>query len=135
HRADDVDVSVVDSHGAIVRTLASGVRMAIKKRGFFSWNGREDNGSFAPDGAYYVRVALIHQGRTVTIAGPSGPEPFEIETTVPAPRITSVDPRVVPGGGRTRVTIRYAGNETRSGTILLFKRNATGGTQLVKSFL
>jgi hypothetical protein len=135
HRADDVDVSVVDSHGAIVRTLASGFHMTLKKRAFFSWSGREDDGSFAPDGTYYVRVALIHQGRTVTISGPSGPEPFKLETTVPRPRITSVNPRVIPVGTRTQVTLRYTGNETRSGTILIYKRDAAGATQLVKSFL
>ena len=81
HRADDVDVDVVDSDGAIVRTLASDLHMTIKKRVFFVWNGRADNGSIAPDGTYYVRVALIHQGRTVTISGPSGPESFKIKTT------------------------------------------------------
>src|SRR5205085_6676441 len=135
HRADDVDVSVVDGHGVIVRTLASGMHMAIKKRAFFTWTGREDNGSLAPDGTYYVRVALIHQGRTVTISGPSGPEPFEIKTTVPTPRITSVTPEDIPAGAATRITIRYRGNETRSGTLLIYRRRARGGTQLIKAFL
>src|SRR5437588_6555111 len=109
HRADDVDVDVVDSDGAIVRTLASDLHMTIKKRVFFVWNGRADNGSIAPDGTYYVRVALIHQGRTVTISGPSGPQSFKIKTAAPAPRITSVAPRVVPGGSSARITIHYAG--------------------------
>lgn len=135
HRADDVDVDVVDSHGAIVRTLASGVHMAIKKRSFFSWSGREENGSLAPDGTYYVRVALIHQGRTVTISGPSGPEPFKISTTVPRPRITSVTPRTLSGGAQSRVTIRYTGNETRSGTILIYRARPGGRDQLLKSFV
>jgi hypothetical protein len=135
HRADDVDVDVVSSTGAIVRTLASGVHMAIKKRAFFAWNGRDDRGSFAPDGTYYVRVALIHQGRTVTISGPTGPESFKIKTTVPAPRITSVEPRVIPGGSSARIAIRYTGNETRSGTILIYRVGARGRANLVKSFI
>jgi hypothetical protein len=135
HQADDVDVSVVDARGAIVRTLASGVHMVIKRRAFFTWNGREDNGSFAPDGTYFVRVALIHQGRTVTISGPAGPESFKIQTTVPMPRITSVTPRLLTYGARAAVTIRYAGNETRSAKILIYRLGARGRAQLVKSFV
>jgi hypothetical protein len=135
HRADDVDVDVVDSDGGIVRTLASGRHMAIKRRACYVWNGREDNGSFAPDGTYYVRVALIHQGRTVTISGPTGPLSFKVKTTAPSPRITSVLPRTIPGGGAARVTIRYTGNETRSGTILIYRVRAHGRANLVKSFV
>ena len=44
--------------------MRRGVR---KPDGLFSWNGREDNGQVAPDGVYYFRVALIHQGRTADI--------------------------------------------------------------------
>jgi hypothetical protein len=135
HRADDVDVYVVSANGSIVRTLASGVHMAIRKRMLFVWNGRDDNGSYAPDGTYYVRVALIHQGRTLTIAGASGPEPFKVKTVAPTPRITSVAPHVVPGGAKTRITIRYTGNETRSGTLLIYRVGARGKANLVKSFI
>ena len=42
-------------------------------RRLFVWNGREDNGRLAPDGTYYVRVALMHQGRTVDDLGRAGP--------------------------------------------------------------
>jgi FlgD Ig-like domain len=134
HRADDVDVSVVNASGMTVRTLASGVHMPIQKRMAFIWNGRKGDGSLAPDGIYFVHVLLSQQGRTVTISDSSGPVPFKINTTVPSPRITSVTPRTVAAGRATRVTIRYTGNETRSGTILIY--NATSGKpQLVKTFL
>jgi hypothetical protein len=135
HRADDVDVYIVDSDGVIVRTLASGVHMAIKERVPFTWNGREDDGSFAPDGTYYIRVALIHQGRTVTISNQSGPEPVKIKTTFPHPRILAVIPPVVPVGAGTKVTIRYTGNDQRLATVLIYRVDAGGSPQLVKGFL
>jgi len=135
HSADDVDVYVVNSGGSIVRTLASGVHMQIKKRVVFTWNGREDDGSLAPDGVYYVRLELIHQDRSVTISGPSGPEGFKIKTTFPMPRITSVTPRAIASGTSSSVTIRYTGNETRSGTILLYRVRANGKAALVKRFV
>ena len=52
-------------------------------RRLFVWNGREDNGRLAPDGTYYVRVALIHQGRTVTISDASGPKTVKVKTARP----------------------------------------------------
>ena len=71
HRADTVDVYVVDAEDdQIVRTVATGRHMRIDVRnpdGVFHWNGREDNGQVAPDGTYYFRVALLHQGRTVDL--------------------------------------------------------------------
>lgn len=135
NRADDVDVYVVDANGSIVRTLASNVHMAIKKRMLFVWNGREDDGSVAPEGTYYVRVALIHQGRTVTISDASGPEPVKIKILPPVPRIVNVTPRVIDSGSHPSVTIRYSGNETRSGTMLLYRVGHGGRAKLVKSFL
>src|SRR5436305_1466299 len=114
HRSDDVDVDIVDQGGTIVRTLASGVHMrggAHPVRRLFVWNGREDSGRIAPDGTYYVRVALIHQGRTVTISDPSGPAPVKVKATPPAPVVKSATPHLIPNGSSSSVTIAYAGNE------------------------
>ena len=41
------------------------------RRGF-TWDGRTANGAVAPDGTYYIRVALIHQGRSVLISNNAG---------------------------------------------------------------
>ena len=72
HRADTVVVSVVSADtGSIVRTVADGRHMRKGVRnpdGVFRWDGREDNGQVAPDGTYYFRVALIHQGRTINLS-------------------------------------------------------------------
>ena len=55
------------AHTRLRRAHAQGVR--IPRRHNFSWNGRETDGALAPDGTYYFRVALIHQGRTIELTG------------------------------------------------------------------
>ena len=138
HRSDNVDVYIVDQSGNIVRTVASGVYMrggSNPVRHYFSWNGRQDDGQLAPDGTYYVRVALIHQGRTVTISGPSGPLPVKVKSEPPTPVVKSVVPHLIPNRASTSVTINYAGNDHRGGTIRLYRTDVPGKPRLVKSFL
>ncbi|HEY2160324.1 MAG TPA: FlgD immunoglobulin-like domain containing protein [Solirubrobacteraceae bacterium] len=138
HRSDDVDVYITDQGGNIVRTLAAGVHMqggANPVRKVFVWNGREDSGRIAPDGIYYIRVALIHQGRTVTVSNASGPVPVKVKTRSPAPVVTSATPHLIPNGSNMSVTIDYAGNESRGGTVHVYRTDLPGKPQLVKSFL
>ena len=136
NRSDTVDVYVVsDETGAIVDTLASGRHMRTYDRipdGVFHWDGRESDGQIAPDGTYHLRVALLHQGRTVDLTQ----APVKVKTVPPRPVITSVTPVSIPtASGSTRVTIRYRGNEDRGGTVLIYRMDATGRSQLVKTFL
>ncbi len=134
HRSDEVAVYVIDSSGAIVRTLASGVHMGIKRRMLFYWNGRQDNGSVAPDGIYNIRVALLHQGRTVEITDRAGePEKVQVKSTPPRPVVTGVSPALLPQGS-SPVTITYGGTEHRSGIIRLYRTDPNGRPRLVKSF-
>ena len=138
HRSDNVIVSVVsDQTGVAVDTLANGRYMRKGVRhpdGVFHWNGRESSGQVAPDGTYHLRVALIHQGRTIDLDAAG--QTVRVKTVPPHPVITSVAPALIPSAsGSTRVTIRYAGNEDRGGTILLYRTDATGGRRLVKTFL
>jgi FlgD Ig-like domain len=134
-RSDVVDVYVVDSEGNIVRTVASGRHMRKDKRipdGVFHWDGRLSDGRVAPDGTYYFRVALRHQGRTIGLTG----VPVKVKTTTPRPVVVSVSPRTIPSAsGSTNVTIRYAGNENRGGTILLYRIGGPADARLVKTFL
>lgn len=137
HASDDVDVWVVDSAGRVVATLAHDKFMSGGShpvRTVFTWNGRASNGSLAGDGTYYVRVRLIHQGRTVTISDNSGPIPFRVLTRPPKPVITRVAPRVVHDSQTVPIRVDYAGNETRSATLLIYR---LGGARphLVKSFI
>jgi hypothetical protein len=137
YRTDDADVYIIDQNGAIVRTIASGrhLRRGVRKPdGVFYWNGREDNGQIAPDGVYYMKVALIHQGRTVVISNASGPEPITVKTLPPRPVVTNVSPSLIPHDG-TPVTIRYTGDENRGGTVRIYRTDLPGGPQVVKSFV
>jgi hypothetical protein len=137
HRSDDVDVYVVDQTGAIVRTVALGrhMRRGVRKPdGVFSWNGREDDGNVAPDGTYYFRVALIHQGRTVDISNSAGhPDPITVRTIPPRPVVTSVSPSLIPQDGRSGVTIHYTGNEHRGAMVQIYRTDLPGAPR-VKHF-
>lgn len=132
HRTDDVDVFVVDQDGSIVATLATNRHMRRSVRtpdGLFYWNGREDNGSVAPDGKYYIRIALLGQGRTVELTK----TPVTVKTIPPRPVVTSVSPSLMPDG-TTPVTIHYRGNEHRPATVLLYRTDVPGRLRLVDSF-
>jgi hypothetical protein len=137
HRSDDVDVYIVNQDGDIVRTLASGVHMQGGRhpvRTKFSWNGLTQDGTVAPDGTYYIRVALIHQGRSVLISNNSGPEPVTVRTVPPRPRVTSVTPSIIPRTGLVGATIRYTGTSSLPGRILIYRTDLPGLPSLVKSF-
>lgn len=137
HRSDDVDVYVVDQNDDIVSTLALGRYMrggAHPVRTQFTWDGRLDDKSIAPDGTYYVRVSLIHQGRTLVISNSAGvEEPIKVLTVAPRPVITAVTPSVVPRAG-TPVAIHFRGTENDKAFVKIYRADARGGSRLVKSF-
>ncbi len=137
HRSDDVDVYIVNSDGSIVATLATGrhMRRGVRRPdGLFQWDGRVGGGAVAPDGAYYIKVSLIHQGRSVTISNNTGPEPVTVQTVPPRPRITRVSPALIPQPGGAGAMIRYTGNVSRSGRILIYRTDLPGLPRLVKSY-
>jgi hypothetical protein len=137
--SDNVDVWVVDHTGKkIVATLALNRFMpggSHPVRTQFVWNGREQSGALAPDGTYYVKVRLVHQGRTVTISDNSGPVPFRVITVPPKPVITLVSPRVIHASRPSPIRIGYTGNETRLGTVLIYRIARHRRPTVVKSFL
>ena len=136
HRSDTVDVSVVGRAGTIVATLASGRHMRRGVRnpdGEFFWNGRDDNGRIAPDGVYYVRVALLGQGRTINIASQGGQlQTVTIDTHAPRPRVTSVQPQLTAAPSNS--AIRYTGTEARGASVLIYRTDLPGTPRLVKVF-
>jgi hypothetical protein len=137
HRSDDVDVYVVDQSGAVVDTVASGRHMRRGVRnpdGEFAWNGRLSDGRVAPDGTYYFRVSLIHQGRTVVISNASGAEPITVVSAPPRPQVTSVSPRVIPQAGSLATTITLTGEDRRGGFVKLYRTDGPGAPRLVKVF-
>ena len=124
NQSDRVDVYMADKAGRLVATLALGRYMqggSNALRSLFVWNGRESDGSLAPDGEYYVKVKLIHRRRTVTISTNTGPVPVIVKTTPPKPVVTSVTPQALVAGSRTPVRISYAGNQNRGATVLIYR--------------
>ncbi len=119
---DDVSVSIVDDEGRIVRRLVDGRFLPERKRLVLSWNGRRDDGAVAPDGSYRVRVALIHEGRTIDL-----PQAIRLDTRPPRPLVTDVTPRAgdgpafLPQPGVRAVTIHLKGLEGRSARVLIYR--------------
>ncbi|MGH9061070.1 MAG: FlgD immunoglobulin-like domain containing protein, partial [Acidimicrobiales bacterium] len=138
NRSDDVDVYVVDQNQDIVATLASGVHMTGGRhpvRGYFTWNGRTSSGTIAPDGTYYIRVSLIHQGRSVLISNNAGALPVTVQTVAPHPTVTAATPNLIPRAGVSGTAIHYTGNHAAAGRILVYRTDLPGPPRLVKSFL
>jgi hypothetical protein len=144
-QGDNVTV-FVDSGGNVIRTLpGSGVYMRVGRRHTFVWNGRVDNGTFAPAGTYTLRVALYHQAREFPIANQNTGEvePVTVERT-PAPlRITAITapglaagaPVMVPlPATGTEVTIHYTGTSGLRPRVLIYRTDLPGGPVLVKSY-
>jgi len=136
NRADDVDVYIVDQGGEIVRTLpGSGRYLRTFERREFVWNGREDDGRVAPDGAYDIQVFLVDQARTLLIRNSvSGAiEPITVDTVGPHPVITSVSPAALTASSPSSVTIRYSGTDGLRPQILIY-RIGPAGPRRVKSY-
>ncbi len=134
HSPDAVNVYMVDQDGTIVRTLATNQPMDVRQRRAFFWSGHEQDGSVAPDGLYYIRVSLIHQGRSILISNLAGvAEPVTVDTLAPHPRITGVTPNLIPRTG-AKVTIRYTGSLGLRGRILIYRTALSRRPRLVKSY-
>jgi hypothetical protein len=105
---DRVRLQIVDSGGAVVRTLVTGKRLRRGKV-TYTWNGRNDAGQFAPEGVYKPRVHLAGQHRTIDL-----PNEMRVDITPPTVTVKSVAPREISpdGDGRAdRVTVRYSLSE------------------------
>jgi hypothetical protein len=134
HRADDVDVYVVDQNGNIVDTLASGRHMSIDRRSQFTWDGHTSKGAIAPDGVYNLRVSLIHQGRTLLLAKGSANVTVTVERRAPALRVTNVRPALIPVPGALGATATFTGADHNRPRVLIYRTDLPGGPKLVKSF-
>jgi hypothetical protein len=130
HRADDIAVYIVNRDGTIVRTLASGRHLPVLRRVDFPWNGRADNHRVVPDGTYYYRIALLHQGRTIEYTR----TPVTVKTVAPKPVVTNVSPSLIPNGDSPDATISYEGNERNSPFVLVYRTDVPGPPRLVKTF-
>jgi FlgD Ig-like domain len=138
HQSDDVRVTIVDSAGTVVRTIAAKRHMvggANAVRSTFYWDGRVTGGAIAADGAYYIHVTLLDQDRTVVISTNGGEaEAVTVKTRPPAAKVAGVMPSVLTGSAGS-AAIHYQGNQGNRSLILIYRSDAGGRLKLVKSFI
>lgn len=124
---DDITVSIVDGEGTIVRTIANGVGVPERVRKTWWWDGRTNDGEIAPDGYYRVRVALIHQGRTIDLPDVA----IGLDTKPPRPRVVAVAPEgasgpaFLPQRGVEGVTVSVRGTEGRRALLQVWRTDVT----------
>jgi hypothetical protein len=132
-RSDYVDMYIVNANGDIVDQVASNRYMpkltatnSKTVRRTFYWNGRDANGSIAPDGTYYFRVVLHQQGRYLDIG-----RAIHVATKVPRPLVHTVSPQIAPPAP---VTVRFSGAAALGSRLLLYRTDLPGKPRLVATF-
>ncbi len=136
NRGDVVYVYIVNQEDRVIRTLpGSGRYLRTLKRRTFVWDGRDNNGLIAADGAYDIQVSLAHQGRKLFIAKNTGAlEPVTVQTHPPRLVVTSVTPRTVAVAGHSVVTIHYSGNQGLRPQVLILRVAGGRRLRLVKRY-
>lgn len=111
HR-DSVTVTIEDAAGHAVATLAAG---QSEPRGpvSFSWDGRTDGGTQAPDGVYLPDVALPHRSFLLVA------DQIVLDTKAPKVLSASGLKRVLLAGPGRSVAIRYTLNEQAHAVVYL----------------
>jgi hypothetical protein len=115
-KPDRVRLEIVDGDGNVVRTLVTGLRLR-RGRVTYTWNGRDDQGRFVPEGVYKPRVHLADQHRTIDL-----PNDMRVDTTGPKVGLVSVAPRAFSPDGdgrRDRVVVTYKTSEPAHGVLLV----------------
>ena len=106
-KPDRVRLEIVEGDH-VVRTLVSGTRLRSGKVSY-TWNGRDDQGHFVPQGVYRPRVHLADRHRTIDL-----PNDMRVDTTAPRIAVLSVKPREFSpdGDGRgDRIVVAYKTSE------------------------
>jgi len=161
--SDTVGVLIVNAAGERVRTIAWR-HLNVGQRGNFTWNGRESSGRLAPDGTYYVQIALQNEGRSFDLSG----KPISVIRTMPQVTLNPVRVVAASGSGHGTTTtggaagaagsgsaggtaaagpgapvltpgkglleIGFHTRPTRGGTVLVYRTSAAGEKRLVDSY-
>jgi hypothetical protein len=115
-RADRLTVSILDSHRHEVDTLAYRTPVARGRRRTFTWNGRTDAGTVAPDGSYRMEVHFANQHRTILI-----PNPIVLESKLPAVLDAGVTPKAFsPDGDHQFDTVEIHYKLSEDAHVLVF---------------
>jgi hypothetical protein len=121
-KPDRVRLEIVGADGRVVRTLVSGTRLRSGKV-TYTWNGRDDQGRFVPQGVYRPRVHLADQHRTIDL-----PNDMRVDTTSPSIALVSVRPRAFSPDGDghgDRIVVAYKTSEPAHAILVV------DGTQVV----
>jgi hypothetical protein len=119
---DRVTVTIVDSAGHEVATVASDVPLPAYRPDHFVWDGRTADGTLAPDGVYHPWVHLVHARRTFRFANN-----IVLDTKAPTVQSASVArPLLFAAPGRT-VAIRYGFGEPAHAVVYLGNRRIIFG--------
>jgi hypothetical protein len=114
-KPDRVRVEIVRGD-EVVRVLVEGRRLRRGKV-HYTWNGRDDQGQFVPEGVYRPRVHLDERHRTIVL-----PNDMRVDTT--APRVRDVTPMrtaVTPG---RRLVLHYRLSDRGHGVLNVRGRRA-----------
>ena len=117
-----VSVTIVDSDGDRVATIASGVLMPAREPKEFPWDGRTDAGSLAPDGVYHPWIELPR--RTLKLTDNINLDTHPPKVLSAAARKTR--PVLFAGPGRT-VAIHYMFNGQAHAVLYVGRRKITVG--------
>ena len=125
----EVSFSVIDEEGEEVRRIVDDRVLAGDTKHRFRWDGRDDEGRVAPDGAYRMRVVRRKQGRVVDSF-----KEVEVDTKPPRVEVVSARPGVVdPGDGPVKVRVRYEGPQNASPEFRVY-RTEGGPVRVVRRF-
>lgn len=125
-REDRLTLRIADDDGRVVRTLLQNDRFAPGNHEF-GWDGRNDRGTFVPEGTYRARVELAALGREIEF-----PRQIVVDTTPAQIAVARVSRRVISPDGDSRsdtTRIRYRVNERAQALLLV------NGRQEVKTRL
>lgn len=133
-RADRAAVSVVDSRGDRVRTIALSRPVPARTRVRFWWDGRDADGRIVADGRYRFRVGLARQGRSLTL-----PQAVRLDTEPARPWIERVTPSPKAGpvviAGPSRVTGIVRGTKGTDVTGLVIRTDVSPATVVSRTRL
>jgi FlgD Ig-like domain len=113
HR-DDVTVTIVNSAGDRVATIAAGASVPRHQPVLFVWHGRTDAGTLVPDGVYHAWVHLADARRTFRFTN-------KITVDTQPPKVLSASDRrgVLYPDSRTKLAIRYVFGEPAHAVVYL----------------
>ena len=117
-----VTVTIVDSRGDEVATIAPDVLARGRSPQHFAWSGQTDAGGRAPDGVYYPWIELPH--RTFRLAN-------KIVLDTNPPHVLSaagLEPVLIAGPGRS-VAIRYSFGEKANALVYIDGQRVVVGRQ------